>query len=90
MQDVRGWSDARGLTARWLFLTGSATLLKTVWKAYGIDAEVEPNGDVTHTPAVYLVDRRGRERWLLLSGNDARGLTAEADVVARHIAALLT
>lgn len=56
---IRSW----GLTgvAPWHWLMGSHAQLAPVWASYHIF--VEPTrGDITHTEALYLLDRRGDER----------------------------
>lgn len=45
---------------RWHWLVGSRRQLARVWRAYGID--VQPGGDIGHSGALYLIDRRGYER----------------------------
>jgi cytochrome oxidase Cu insertion factor (SCO1/SenC/PrrC family) len=67
VRDVREWSDQHGMTGRWLFLTGTAARLQPVWRAYGITAQMVDGIDM-HTAAIYVIDRRGRERRLLLEG----------------------
>ncbi len=56
---VRSWGLA-GL-APWHWLMGSHARLAPVWRAYHIF--VKPTrGDISHTEALYLLDRRGNER----------------------------
>jgi cytochrome oxidase Cu insertion factor (SCO1/SenC/PrrC family) len=56
---VRSWGLA-GL-ASWHWLMGTHAQLAPVWASYHIF--VEPTrGDITHTEALYLLDRRGGER----------------------------
>jgi protein SCO1 len=56
---ARTWGLA-GL-APWHWLRGTHAQLAAVWKAYGIYVQPEP-GDISHTEALYLIDRRGDER----------------------------
>lgn len=56
---VRNWGLA-GL-APWHWLMGTHALLATVWRAYHIYVHPE-QGDISHTEALYLIDRRGDER----------------------------
>ncbi len=56
---MRAWGLA-GL-ASWHWLRGTHAQLAPVWKAYHI--YVQPmKGDISHTEALYLLDRRGNER----------------------------
>jgi cytochrome oxidase Cu insertion factor (SCO1/SenC/PrrC family) len=57
---IRSW----GLSgvAPWYWLMGSHHRLARVWQAYHIYVGPKVNGDIAHTEAVYLIDRRGYER----------------------------
>jgi cytochrome oxidase Cu insertion factor (SCO1/SenC/PrrC family) len=56
---IRSWGLAG--VASWHWLMGTRAQLAPVWAAYHI--LVKPTrGDITHTEALYLVDRRGDER----------------------------
>jgi cytochrome oxidase Cu insertion factor (SCO1/SenC/PrrC family) len=48
----------------WHFLTGSAGALRRVWRAYRIVVRPSRNGDVTHSEAMYFIDRNGLARWV--------------------------
>lgn len=63
---VQAFSDDHRLSENWHYLIGSRAQLATVWSAYGIVATPDPDAPtITHTDAVYLIDRQGRERILL-------------------------
>lgn len=65
-QAVQAFSRDHGLSENWHYLIGSRAQLASVWSAYGIVATPdEGKPTVTHTDAVYLIDRQGRERVLL-------------------------
>lgn len=71
-QAVQAFSRDHGLDAGWHYLIGSRAQLARVWQDYGIVANPDPEPPtVTHTDAVFLIDRQGRERVLLRS--DALG-----------------
>ncbi len=57
---IRKWGLA-GL-APWYWLRGTHGQLASVWKAYHIFVSPPINGDIEHTEALYLIDRRGDER----------------------------
>jgi cytochrome oxidase Cu insertion factor (SCO1/SenC/PrrC family) len=46
----------------WHWLRGTHAQLAAVWRAYHIQVLPPANGDIAHTEALYLVDRRGDER----------------------------
>lgn len=60
---VRAATRAWGLAgvAPWHWLMGTHALLAAVWRAYHIYVHPE-QGDISHTEALYLIDRRGDER----------------------------
>jgi cytochrome oxidase Cu insertion factor (SCO1/SenC/PrrC family) len=46
----------------WYFLTGAEHELRAVWQAYWVEVIVGADGDVTHTPGVFLIDAAGQRR----------------------------
>lgn len=63
---VQAFSRAHRLDEGWHYLIGTRAQLAPVWSAYGIVATPDPGKPtVTHTDAVFLIDRQGRERVLL-------------------------
>jgi cytochrome oxidase Cu insertion factor (SCO1/SenC/PrrC family) len=56
---IRSWGLAR--FAPWYWLMGTHAQLAPVWSAYHIFV-APTRGDITHTEALYLLDRRGDER----------------------------
>ena len=66
---MAAYSRAHGLAAipDWHFFTGPVPLLRSVWQGYHIAVDApNPNADVQHTSAVYLIDQHGRERYLAM------------------------
>jgi protein SCO1 len=57
---IRKWGLA-GI-APWHWLRGSHAELARVWADYHIFVAPPRHGDITHTEALYLIDRRGDER----------------------------
>ncbi len=64
--DVLAYSRAHGMVNQWDFLTGSVAQLKAVWSAYHIAVQIE-QGQIDHTPALFVIDQRGREQKLYLT-----------------------
>jgi cytochrome oxidase Cu insertion factor (SCO1/SenC/PrrC family) len=56
---LRAWGLAGA--APWHWLRGTHAQLAPVWKSYKIFVQPE-RGDISHTEALYLIDRRGDER----------------------------
>lgn len=57
---VRKWGLAG--VAPWHWLRGTHAQLARVWRDYHIFVAPPRNGDISHTEALYLIDRRGDER----------------------------
>lgn len=54
-------ADHWGFTGPWRWLRGTPDQLRPVWRGYGIEVQ-QAFGDVNHSSAIYLIDRRGYER----------------------------
>jgi cytochrome oxidase Cu insertion factor (SCO1/SenC/PrrC family) len=85
---VRDYSRVHRMLNEWDFLTGSLSQLKRVWNAYGIAAQVI-NDEIDHTPALYVIDRRGRLRKLYLTQMAYAGVRQQARILAEEASALL-
>ena len=57
---ARKWGLAG--VAPWHWLRGTHAELATVWRDYHIFVAPPRDGDISHTEALYLIDRRGDER----------------------------
>jgi cytochrome oxidase Cu insertion factor (SCO1/SenC/PrrC family) len=80
---VRSW----GLSgvAPWYWLMGGRGRLGPVWRDYHIYVAPRPiNGDIAHTEAVFLVDRRGFERSDYLFPFAPRFVTHDLRVLAKE------
>jgi cytochrome oxidase Cu insertion factor (SCO1/SenC/PrrC family) len=88
VSDVMAYSRSHALVNQWDFLTGSLPELKAVWKHYSIYAQIV-RGQVDHTPALYIIDARGREQKLYLTTMAYASITQAAEVMAQEAASLL-
>jgi len=88
VSDVMSYSRSHGMVDRWDFLTGSRTELASVWKAYNIYVAIE-KGQVDHTPAVYIIDARGREQRLYLTTMAYASITQAGQIMAQEVSRLL-
>ena len=86
--DVMDYSRVHGMINQWDFLTGSLTQLRSVWKAYNIDVQIE-SGQIDHTPALYLIDEQGRLQKVYLTQMAYSSVTQSAQVLATEVASLL-
>jgi cytochrome oxidase Cu insertion factor (SCO1/SenC/PrrC family) len=86
--DVLAYSRAHGMVNQWDFLTGPLAQLRTVWGRYDIAVQIE-QGQIDHTPALYVIDQQGRERKLYLTQMAYSSVGQSAEVLADEIATLL-
>jgi cytochrome oxidase Cu insertion factor (SCO1/SenC/PrrC family) len=59
---VQAWSINHGMLHQWLFLTGTAQQLQSIYHAYEVYDQVGPNGQGVHDPATFIIDAQGHER----------------------------
>jgi cytochrome oxidase Cu insertion factor (SCO1/SenC/PrrC family) len=86
--DVMSYSRAHGMVNQWDFLTGSVPELKAVWSAYHVAVQIE-QGQIDHTPALYVIDQQGREQKLYLTQMAYSSIGQSAQVLADEISSLL-
>lgn len=57
------FSQEHKLNSNWHYLIGSESELSPVWNAYSVYSQsVAAKSTITHTSAVYVIDKEGRER----------------------------
>lgn len=88
VSDVSSYSKAHGMTNQWDFLTGSAAQLKKVFKAYHV-ASLVSNGDIEHTPAVYVINQQGKLEKLYVTQMAYDSVGQSAQVMAQEVSSLL-
>ncbi len=88
IDDVLSYTQVHGLTGKWQFLTGSLAQLRRVWHAYGIQASIQ-RGLISHTPALYVIDRQGRLRRLYMTQQSYSAVGQFGQILAREISTLL-
>lgn len=86
--DVRAYSRLHGMLHRWHFLTGPLPQLKRVWSAYHIASEIQ-QGQIDHTPALFVIDTRGRLARLYLTQQSYSAVDQFGQLLAQQAAALL-
>ncbi|HWF53300.1 MAG TPA: redoxin domain-containing protein [Solirubrobacteraceae bacterium] len=88
VEDVWSYSELHGMLHSWDFLTGSLPQLKQVWKHYGIEAAVE-RGQITHTPALFVIDPRGRLSRLYMTQMSYTAVPQLGQLLAKSSSALM-
>src|SRR3989442_2234977 len=79
---TQDFSAAHDLRDNWRYLIGGRAQLAPVWAAYGIASSAGSGAaTVAHNDAIYLIDRRGRERTLLHSDRSASDLAADLRIL---------
>jgi cytochrome oxidase Cu insertion factor (SCO1/SenC/PrrC family)/thiol-disulfide isomerase/thioredoxin len=88
LEDVWSYSELHGMLHSWRFLTGSLPQLKQVWKHYGIEAAIQA-GEITHTPALFVIDREGRLSRLYMTQMSYTAVPQLGQLLAQSASALL-
>jgi cytochrome oxidase Cu insertion factor (SCO1/SenC/PrrC family) len=88
VSDVMAYSRAHSMVSQWDFLTGSPAQLRAVWRAYHVYVQIQA-GQIDHTPALYVIDQRGREQKLYLTQMAYASISQQAQVLAEEAASLL-
>jgi cytochrome oxidase Cu insertion factor (SCO1/SenC/PrrC family) len=88
VSNVRAYSQSHGMVNQWDFLTGSLAQLQATWKAYHIYVQIE-QGQIDHTPALYVIDTRGRERKLYLTTMAYTTIGQAGQLLAQEASGLL-
>jgi len=82
ISDVYRFSQDTGMLHAWKYLTGSPAQLRAVYHAYQVYVCVQPDGDVVHTAAIYLIDPRGSERLYFQTLDSSAGITVGSETQA--------
>ena len=88
VSDVLSYSRVHGMVNHWDFLTGSLAQLKATWSAYHIAVQIE-KGQIDHTPALFVIDARGRLQKIYLTQMAYSSISQSAQVLATEISGLL-
>jgi cytochrome oxidase Cu insertion factor (SCO1/SenC/PrrC family) len=88
VSDVLGYTRVHGLVNQWDFLTGSLAQLKATWKDYDVAVQIE-QGQIDHTPALFVIDQQGREQKLYLTQMAYSSVGQSAQVLADEVSTLL-
>jgi cytochrome oxidase Cu insertion factor (SCO1/SenC/PrrC family) len=86
--DVLAYSRSHGMVNQWDFLTGTLPELKAVWKSYGVEVQIA-DGQVDHTPALFVIDPQGREQKVYLTTMAYASISQSAELLARESSGLL-
>ena len=79
IEQIQSWSITHGMLHQWLFLTGTAAKLESVYHQYGVYDQVSANGAVVHDPIMMVIDASGHERLYFetLDSNSTSDLNSE-------------
>jgi cytochrome oxidase Cu insertion factor (SCO1/SenC/PrrC family) len=81
---VQSWSINHGMLHQWLFLTGTAQQLQSVYHLYGVYVQVDSSGNDLHDAAMYVIDAQGHKRLFFetLDSNSKPDLSSEENGLA--------
>jgi len=88
VSDVMAYSRAHNMVNQWDFLTGSLPQLQAAWRGFHIAVQID-RGMIDHTPALFVIDTRGRERTVYLTQMNYASITQAAQVLAQRVSGLL-
>jgi cytochrome oxidase Cu insertion factor (SCO1/SenC/PrrC family)/thiol-disulfide isomerase/thioredoxin len=88
VSDVLAYSRAHGMLHQWKFATGSLASLRRVWRAYNIAVQIE-QGQIDHTPALFVIDAKGRLAKLYMTQMSYSSVDQLAQVLAQEASSLL-
>lgn len=75
------FSQTHKLTTNWHYLIGTHDQLSPVWNAYSVYAQDAMENKITHTDALYLIDKQGRERVFFADDFTNQQLTSDLRVL---------
>ncbi len=79
---VQNFSRVHKMGNYWHFLIGTHDELAPVWASYSVDAQAATSaGIVSHSSAIYVIDKEGRERVLLDNDFSSDQLTADLKIL---------
>jgi cytochrome oxidase Cu insertion factor (SCO1/SenC/PrrC family)/thiol-disulfide isomerase/thioredoxin len=94
VDDVLEYTEQHGLMGRWHFLTtsGSLSQLEQVWTAYHVNEkalEKAGSNDIEHIAGTYVIDPRGRMRYLFTTYPSYAAIGQMGQLLARDASRLL-
>jgi protein SCO1/2 len=79
---AQNFSKVHKLGNYFYYLLGTHEVLAPVWASYSVDAQAATsNGTVSHSSAIYLIDKQGRERVLLDNDFSSGQLAADLKIL---------
>jgi protein SCO1 len=76
------FSNVHKMTGYWHYLIGTLDQLSPIWSEYSVDAQAATAaGVVNHSTALYVIDKRGRERVLLDNTFTSQQLVSDLKVL---------
>jgi protein SCO1 len=79
---AQNFSQVHKLGDYFHFLIGAHDELAPVWASYSVDAQAATsNGNVSHSSAIYVIDKQGHERILLDNDFSSGQLTADLKIL---------
>ncbi|HUY58375.1 MAG TPA: SCO family protein, partial [Solirubrobacteraceae bacterium] len=92
VDDVLNYTELHGLSGRWQFLTGNLSQLERVWSAFHVNEkalEKAGSNSIEHIAATYVIDPRGRMRYLFTTYPSYAAIGQIGQLLARDASRLL-
>ena len=81
------FSNAHRMLNYWHYLIGTHAQLSPIWSSYAVYAAPTPTangGTVSHTTAIFIIDKQGRERIFLGDDATAAQITADLEILLKE------
>ena len=81
------FSNAHRMLDYWHYLIGTHAQLSPIWSSYAVYAAPTPTangGTVSHTTAIFIIDKQGRERIFLGDDATAAQITADLEILLKE------
>jgi protein SCO1/2 len=81
------FSNAHRMLDYWHYLIGTHAQLSPIWSSYAIYAAPTPTangGTVSHTTAIFIIDKQGRERVFLGGDATSAQITADLEILLKE------
>ncbi len=89
--DVYTWSNKYHMLHNWQFLTGSKSLLESVWHHYFMQTQILHGSLINHTPGVFVIGPHGHEHWVYINSpsTSTQAIGIQVVNILKHVVPLL-
>lgn len=87
MASAQSFSQEHKMLAYWHYLLGAQAQLAPIWTSYSVYAAPTPTstgGSVTHSIAIFVIDKQGRERDFFSDGATSNQLVTDLQILLKE------